>query len=78
MLRCKDIVSRSSEYLDDHLSLRERLAYRFHLFLCVRCRRFLRHFRMAIGVSARCASKTLPPEQADAISQGCRDGQHPP
>ena len=42
MLSCKDLVERSSDYLDGQLRLRERLGVRAHLAMCVHCRRFIR------------------------------------
>ena len=47
MLSCKQLVERSSDYLDDHMSRRERLAVRVHLAMCHNCRRFIRQMRLA-------------------------------
>ena len=46
MLSCKDLVERSSDYLDGQLRLRERLGVRAHLAMCVHCRRFIRQMRL--------------------------------
>ena len=73
MLKCKEIVSRSSDYVDGNLGFWGRVSYQLHLFMCVRCRRYLRHLRIAIGVSRACAKERLSEEQADAISRRCRD-----
>jgi anti-sigma factor RsiW len=40
-MNCRDVSRRASAYLDDDLSLRERLALRAHLFICVNCRRYV-------------------------------------
>jgi predicted anti-sigma-YlaC factor YlaD len=47
MLSCKQLVERSSDYLDARLSLRERLGVRVHLAMCHNCRRFIRQMRLA-------------------------------
>lgn len=69
MLSCKEVVKRSSDYVDGNLSVWGKLSYRFHLFLCVHCRRYIQHFNVAIGVSRECAKSSLSDEQADAISK---------
>jgi predicted anti-sigma-YlaC factor YlaD len=50
MLSCKELVERSSDYLDARLPLRERLAVRIHLAMCHNCRRFIRQMRLARDV----------------------------
>jgi len=40
MLTCKEASQLVSEQLDRQLSRRERMALRFHLWLCRNCRRF--------------------------------------
>lgn len=47
MLSCKQLVLRSSDFLDGQLSLRERFALRVHLAMCGHCRRFIRQLRLA-------------------------------
>lgn len=46
MLTCKELVARSSDYLDDQLSFRETLMVRHHLMFCPNCRRFTRQIRL--------------------------------
>ncbi|MET1079063.1 MAG: zf-HC2 domain-containing protein [Pseudomonas sp.] len=46
MLSCKELVARSSDFLDGQLSFRGRLAVRAHLGLCRNCRRFIRQMRL--------------------------------
>ncbi len=46
MLSCKQLVLRSSDFLDGQLSLRERFALRTHLAMCGHCRRFIRQLRL--------------------------------
>lgn len=47
MLSCKELVARSSDFLDRQLSFRERMAVRTHLLACRHCRRFIRQMRLA-------------------------------
>lgn len=72
MLRCKEIVARSSDYLEGDLSRWQVVNYKLHLMMCVHCRRYLKHFKIAIESAARVARKKLPDEQAQHISQQAR------
>ncbi|WP_332820560.1 zf-HC2 domain-containing protein [Pseudomonas sp.] len=50
MLSCKELVAHSSDLLDGQLSLRQRLAVRAHLAMCLRCRRFIKQMRLSQAV----------------------------
>ena len=50
MLSCKELVARSSEFLDGQLGLRPRLSVRLHLAMCQHCRRFIRQMRLSQAV----------------------------
>jgi len=58
MLSCKDLVARSSDFLDKRLSFRERLAVRRHLLACKNCRRFIKQMRVTQAIL-----RALPEEQ---------------
>ncbi len=47
MLNCKQLVPRSSDFLDGQLTLRERFSVRTHLAMCINCRRFIRQLRLS-------------------------------
>lgn len=59
MLSCKQLVEQSSDLLDGHLSLRQRLAVRVHLMMCGNCRRFIHQMRLG-----QQALRRLQPEQS--------------
>ncbi|HLA31674.1 MAG TPA: zf-HC2 domain-containing protein [Pseudomonas sp.] len=50
MLSCKELVARSSDFLDKQLSFRQRLAVRRHLLACKNCRRFIKQMRLSQAV----------------------------
>lgn len=50
MLSCKELVARSSDFLDKQLSFRQRLAIRRHLLACKNCRRFIKQMRLSQAV----------------------------
>ncbi|WP_431483792.1 anti-sigma factor family protein [Pseudomonas solani] len=41
MLNCRELVARSSDYIDGQLGFVQRLGVRQHLLICPHCRRFL-------------------------------------
>lgn len=50
MLNCRDVSRRASAYLDGDLGLRERLALRAHLFICVNCRRYVAQLAATLNI----------------------------
>lgn len=76
MLSCKDLVARSSDYLDGQLSLGEKLLARQHLLFCKNCRRFIRQLRLT-----QAAVKAMPEpavDDVDEIVQRMIRAQQPP
>ncbi|MDD0972795.1 zf-HC2 domain-containing protein [Pseudomonas fontis] len=47
MLSCKELVARSSDYLDGQLTFAGYLQARQHLLFCKNCRRFIKQMRLA-------------------------------
>ena len=45
MLKCRDVVANAENYLDGAQSWHQRLAMRFHLLICDKCRRYVRQLR---------------------------------
>jgi anti-sigma factor RsiW len=62
MLRCRDVTERASDLLDGSLSLRARLALRFHLAMCSMCRTYLDQMRKTRRLLAH--SRFDPPDRA--------------
>ena len=67
MLNCKDLVAQSSDFLDGQLSLRQRLAVRAHLAMCVHCRRFIRQLRLSQAVLRHLPEEQVP--ELDALAE---------
>ncbi|MFW9082869.1 zf-HC2 domain-containing protein [Pseudomonas sp. P2757] len=68
MLTCKEQVARSSDYLDDQLSFREKLMVRHHLMFCPNCRRFMRQMRVMQATVKAMPEKPLE-EDVDALAE---------
>ncbi|MEO1818529.1 zf-HC2 domain-containing protein [Pseudomonas sp.] len=62
MLKCKDLVALSSDLLDGELTLKQRIAVRMHLAMCVHCRCFIRQLRVSQRVI-----RQLPDQQAPEL-----------
>lgn len=67
MLSCKEVMERSSDYLDGQLRLRERVGVRAHLAICVNCRRFMRQMRLSRVVLCRLPERPIP--ELDALAE---------
>jgi predicted anti-sigma-YlaC factor YlaD len=48
MLKCAEVVELVTDYLEGHLSLPERLRFRYHVGLCRNCRAYLRQMRLTV------------------------------
>jgi hypothetical protein len=48
MLKCNEFAYLASDYLDKNLDWKESLSVKFHIFICVHCRRFVRHLLSTI------------------------------
>jgi hypothetical protein len=48
MLKCKDIANVASDYLDGSLDWKKLFFVKLHLFICVNCKRFVRHLLTTI------------------------------
>jgi len=79
MLKCRDIATQASDYLDDNLTLKQRLAVALHLLICGKCRAFIRHLRLALDYYRRLPPGTLSDAEASVIADHAinRHHQHP-
>lgn len=67
MPTCKDIAKQASDYVDGHLTVRQRLAFACHLLVCGQCREFLHQLRLALRFYHQLPAKELSPQEAAAI-----------
>ncbi|WP_252273879.1 anti-sigma factor family protein [Pseudomonas subflava] len=75
MLTCRDLVARSSGFLDGHLRLHERLGVRAHLALCGHCRRFIRQMELSRAVLRHLPEPDAPELEALAERLACERRQ---
>lgn len=52
MFKCRDIHDHASDYLEKRLSRWQRVQFRWHLFICVHCRNFIRQMRTTVSALA--------------------------
>ncbi|MEX0619459.1 MAG: zf-HC2 domain-containing protein [Pseudohongiellaceae bacterium] len=67
MLNCRDIAHTASDYLDQNLSWRERLAVRLHLLMCANCKRFVSHMALTVAYMRIRPSAILSYVEAEVI-----------
>lgn len=60
MLRCKDVVNDTSDYLNGDVPLTRRIGLMIHLAICVNCRRYVKQFSQVINSVA-----TVKPQEQD-------------
>lgn len=58
---CKGIHEHASDYLDGRLSLWQRVQFRFHVFICGPCARFVQQFKATIATL-----RQLPTNEPDS------------
>lgn len=63
MLSCKQAVELVSKALDTPLIWRERMALRFHLWMCRMCRRYARQLRLLERICAALQAEDFLPNR---------------
>ena len=77
MLSCSDIAKQASDYLDGHLSVRQRLAFAVHLLLCGKCKEFLRQLGLALRFYQQLPPRQLSKEAAESLVSTILDKHNP-
>lgn len=72
MLSCKHYVARSSDHMDQQLSVREHLQVRYHLLFCPSCRRFVRQMRL-MRVMVKAMPEPLPSDLDATVERMMRE-----
>ena len=72
MLKCRDVPAEAEALLDGELSLRRRMALRFHLFMCGNCRRYLHQLRSLLGAVPHMHGKASE-EEVDQVLKHIHD-----
>lgn len=68
MLKCRDIEAMASDYLDKNLSMRQRMAFKLHLFLCHNCRHYIKQLKTTIS-----SLRLMPRKHTVVIDQAVKD-----
>ena len=68
MITCRDVCENATKYLEEKTSLVQHINLYWHLVVCKKCRRFLRQFRMLVGLAANIERAERPDdEEIDAL-----------
>lgn len=73
MLTCQELVELVTEYLEDRLSLDERMRFEDHLAVCGPCRSYLQQMRETVRLSGELTEETISPRARDALLDAFRD-----
>lgn len=68
MLKCREIEQLASDYLDKDLSLRQRMAFKMHLFMCHNCRNYVRQLKTTIS-----SIRLMPVNQSKVVDDKVKD-----
>lgn len=71
MLSCRDVTERASDYLEDDITPRQRLAIRLHLMMCRHCRRLVKQLSL-LRTSLRRRQPQLTEAQQQRLLQKLR------
>ena len=67
MLSCKEVVKKTSDYIDGNLTTKERFEIWLHTLWCYKCRRFIKYFRSVFSSEMIFDTETLDEASADKI-----------
>jgi hypothetical protein len=78
VLSCKQVVDGADRLLAGEISLRQRLAMRLHLLICVHCRRYLRQMGLLLNALPHLRRRAADPAQVDTVMARVRDARNEP
>jgi predicted anti-sigma-YlaC factor YlaD len=75
MLSCKQLTEIATDYLEENLPWRVRLAVRMHLWICRHCRRYLEQMRKVITLLQQLPKEPVPPGLAEKLLPQFREAR---
>jgi hypothetical protein len=78
VLSCKQVVDGADRLLAGEMSLRQRLAVRLHLLICIHCRRYLRQMGLLLKALPRLRRRAADPAQVDIVMARIRAARNEP
>jgi len=76
MLNCRDVAHEASDYIDHNLSGWRRLWFRLHLFICFKCRRFVRHVLLTRNFMGQRPRVPAEDEQVQRVLRAVQHRDH--
>lgn len=67
MLTCQELTELVTDYLEDRLSLMDRLRFRFHVGMCRHCRAYLDQMKQTIRALGKLPTEEIPPDVRDVL-----------
>ncbi len=69
MLTCKQMTELVTDYVEGHLGLRDRIAFRMHLGMCSHCRRYVRQMKETVTTLGELVPEPIPADvQAELMA----------
>ncbi|HET7825986.1 MAG TPA: zf-HC2 domain-containing protein [Anaeromyxobacter sp.] len=66
-LSCKELVELVTDYLEEKLSIDDRMRFEMHLTYCDSCRTYLRQMRQVVESARGVTEESIEPDARDAL-----------
>lgn len=73
MLSCRDMAHEATDMMEGRVTWKRRLALWWHLFLCVHCRRFIRHLKIQRRLSGLRPTPPADPATVKRVMDRVKD-----
>jgi predicted anti-sigma-YlaC factor YlaD len=73
MLTCQEITELVTDYLEDRVSVTDRLRFRLHVGMCLHCRTYLHQMKQTIRILGSLHGQEIPADVRDELLQWFRD-----
>jgi anti-sigma factor RsiW len=73
MLTCQELTELVTDYVEDRLSLMDRLRFRLHVGMCRHCRAYLEQMKQTIRTLGRLPADEIPPDVREELLAQFRD-----
>jgi len=74
-MKCRDMAELATDYMEGALPARRTLAARWHLFLCVACRRYVSQLRQTVRFLAEGPPPRPPANESEILAAVISEGK---
>ncbi len=67
MMKCQQVAEKATEFMEGSLSWHDAIRFRLHLWLCLKCRNFLRQLKFTVQVLQHLPRPQISPEAKEIL-----------